>query len=85
MVDMTYETSEERMYIAACCPKRAGTGRSSCLHNEGETMEKYLLWQKIEEAHRLGRTEIMYFDGKERIEVKIPVPTPRSAELLYYR
>jgi len=33
----------------------------------------------------LGRTEITYFDGKERIEVKIPKPTPRSAEILYYR
>jgi hypothetical protein len=46
-------------------------------------MEKSLLWQKIEEAYRLGKTEIMYFDGKERIEVKIPTPTPRNSDMMY--
>jgi len=47
-------------------------------------MKPYLLWQKIEEAHSLGKSEIMYFDGAERIQLKIPTPTPRSAEIMYY-
>ena len=47
-------------------------------------MEKYLLWQKIEEAHKLGRTEITYIDGLEKIVVKVPQPTPRSADIMYW-
>jgi hypothetical protein len=47
------------------------------------TMEQYLLWQKIEEAHRLGKTEIIYQDGLEKIVLKISTPTPRTAELMY--
>jgi len=46
-------------------------------------METYLLWQKIAEAQSLGRSEITYNDGLEKIVVKIPKPTPRDAEYLY--
>jgi hypothetical protein len=46
-------------------------------------METYLLWQKIEEAQKAGKSEIMYHDGLEKIVVKIPKPTPRDAEYLY--
>jgi hypothetical protein len=46
-------------------------------------MEQYLLWQKIEEAHRLGKREIMYMDGLEKIVLRISEPTPRTTDLMY--
>jgi len=41
------------------------------------------MWQKIEEAHRLGKREIMYKDGLEEVVLRLTEPTPRTTEMMY--